>query len=50
VVQGLTHQDAFFGLYYLLLRPWLLLGDGALWVRLPSVLFAAAAASCCAGW
>ena len=42
--KALLHQEAFSGLYYLVLRPWSMLGDSETWLRLPSVAFGVFAA------
>jgi mannosyltransferase len=42
--KALLHQEAFSGLYYLVLRPWSMLGDSETWLRLPSVAFGVLAA------
>ncbi len=39
----LSRHEANMGLYYLLLRGWLHLGHGAVWLRLPSAVFGALA-------
>jgi mannosyltransferase len=41
---AIVHGDPFNGLYYLLIHPWLALGDGEAWVRAPSVVFGLGAA------
>jgi mannosyltransferase len=40
---AIVHGDPFNGLYYVLLHPWLAIGDGEAWIRAPSVMFGAGA-------
>jgi mannosyltransferase len=37
---AITSGEAFSGLYYLVLKPWVQIGDGETWVRIPSAIFA----------
>ena len=38
---AITEREAFTGFYYLLLHPWVQMGDSETWVRIPSATFAA---------
>ena len=40
MIDILSHVDAVFALYYAMLHGWLIFGDGAVWVRMLSVVFA----------
>ena len=42
MIEILRHVDAVFALYYGMLHGWLIFGDGAVWVRMLSVIFALA--------
>jgi mannosyltransferase len=42
--KAVFHQESFTALYYLVLRPWRFLGDGEVWLRVPSVTFGILAA------